>query len=222
MPTREEVEAGHAAYSPLVLRLYDFLVLGLSNHLLWRCPTAEIMNLYDRNVTACHLDIGVGTGYYLDHARWPVPNPSIALLDLNPNSLAAASRRIARFAPRTVQANCLAPLPLAEKFDSVGLCYLFHCLPGPIREKAVVLDHLRPALAPGARVFGATILQGDRPCSRPAQALMDFYNRKGVFSNARDTLDELETALRQRFQDVHIEMRGTVALFEARAAIGVG
>jgi SAM-dependent methyltransferase len=218
MPTLEEIAAGQAVYSPLVLRLYDVLVLGLSNHLLWRCPTAEIMNLYDRNVTARHLDIGVGTGYYLDHARWPVSNPSIALLDLNPNSLAAASHRIARFAPRTVQANCLAPLPLGDKFDSVGLCYLFHCLPGSIPEKAVVLDHLRPALAPGARVFGATILQGDRPRSRAAQALMGFYNRKGVFSNASDRLEDLEIALLQRFIDVRIEVRGVVALFEARAS----
>ncbi len=218
MPTPEAVAAGQAVYSPLVLRLYDLLVLGLANHFLWRCPTAEIMNLYDRNVTARHLDIGVGTGFYLDRARWPVRNPSITLVDLNPNSLDAASRRIARFAPRTVRANCLEPFPLTEKFDSVALCYLLHCLPGPIREKAVVLDHLRPMLAPGACVFGATILQGDLPRSGPAQALMDFYNRKGIF-NACDSLDGLDTALRRRFTDVHVETRGTVALFEARAAL---
>jgi SAM-dependent methyltransferase len=152
------------------------------------------------------------------HACWPVPDPFIALLDLDPNSLAAASRRIARFAPRTVRANCLAPIPLAEKFDSVGLCYLFHCLPGSIPEKAVVLDHLGSVLAPGARVFGATLLQGDVPRSRPAQALLDFYNRMGVSSNARDRLDDLETLLRQRFTDVRVEARGAVALFEARVA----
>ena len=222
MPTTEAIEAGQAVYSPLVLRLYDLLVLGLSNHFLWRCPTAEIVKLYDRNVSARHLDIGVGTGYYLDHARWPVRNPSVTLVDLNPNSLAAASRRIARFAPRPVRANCLEPLPLGEKFDSVSLSYLFHCLPGSIPEKAVVLDHLRLVLAPEARVFGATILQGDVPRSRPAQALMDFYNRKGVFSNASDKLDDLETALWYRFTDVRIEVRGAVALFEARAAVGTG
>lgn len=217
MPTMEEIEAGQEVYSPLVLRLYDLLVLGVSNHFLWRCPTAEIVKLYDRNVTARHLDIGVGTGYYLDRARWPVRNPSITLVDLNPNSLAAASRRIARFTPRPVRADCLEPLPLREKFDSASLCYLFHCLPGALHEKMVAFDHLQRVLAPGARVFGATILQGDVPRSRPALALMDFYNRKGVFSNTRDTLDGLETALRQRFTDVHIEMRGTVALFEAWA-----
>ena len=89
----------------------------------------------------------------------------------------------------------LQPLPAIGPFDSAGLCYLLHCLPGTIPEKAVVFDHIRPLLTPGASVFGATILQGDAPRSRAAQALMDFYNRKGVFSNAGDTLADLREAL---------------------------
>lgn len=217
MATPEEIKAGQAVYSPTVLRLYDWFVLGLSNHLLWQCPTAEIVALHERNLSAHHLDIGVGTGYYLDRAHWPVPKPRITLLDLNPNSLAAAARRIARFEPRPVLANCLEPLPISERFDSASLCYLFHCLPGSIPEKAVVLDHLLPLLAPGARIFGATIVRGDLKPSKPAEALMNFYNRKGVFSNAKDTARDLEAALRQRFSEVRLEMKGTVALFEARA-----
>ena len=81
----------------------------------------------------------------------------------------------------------------------------------------MVFDYIRPLLAPGASIFGATILQGDAPRSRAAQALMDFYNRKGVFSNAQDTLADLHIALEARFADVRIEMTGAVALFEARA-----
>jgi SAM-dependent methyltransferase len=217
MVTVEQVEAGQAAYSPVVLRLYDWMVHGMSNPLLWRCPTVELRRLYDRNVSACHLDIGVGTGYFLDKAKWPVPRPAITLIDLNPNSLAAASSRIRRFAPQTVRANALEPLPAVGAFTSAGLCYLLHCLPGAIPEKAVAFDHLRPLLAPAARVFGATILQGDAPRSRPAQALMNLYNRKGIFSNAKDTADDLEAALRARFSNVRIERRGVVALFEATA-----
>lgn len=211
------VEAGQAVYSPLVLALYDAYVLGFSNHLLWRCPTAEMRALYDRNVSARHLDIGVGTGYYLDRARWPVPNPAITLLDLNSNSLAVAARRISRYAPKSVTADALAPLPDIGPFDSAGLCYLLHCLPGAIPEKAVVFDRIRPSLAPGARVFGATILQGDAPRGRAAQRLMDIYNAKGIFSNRDDRAEDLEAALRARFADVRVALRGAVALFEARA-----
>lgn len=199
----------------MVLRTYDWFVLGLSNHLLWRCPTAELRRLYDRNVSPRHLDIGVGTGYFLDKAKWPVPNPAITLVDLNANSLRAASQRIRRYAPQTVLANALEPLPRLEPFGSAGLCYLLHCIPGTIAEKAVVFDHLQPCLAPGARVFGATIVQGNVPRSRPAQALMNLYNKNGIFSNADDTAEELEAALDKRFSRVKIEVKGTVSLFEA-------
>jgi hypothetical protein len=217
MPPSDAIEAGQAVYSPLVLKVYDWFVLGFSNRLLWRCPSAHLRALYDRNVSARHIDIGVGTGYFLDKAKWPVPDPAITLVDLNPNSLAAAAKRIARHAPRTVAANALAPLPPLGPFESAGLCYLLHCLPGAIEEKAVVFDRLRPALAPGARVFGATILQGDAPRSWAARRLINLYNKKGIFSNARDTRQALDAALKQRFTDVRIEMHGAVALFEARA-----
>jgi hypothetical protein len=101
----ERIEAGQAVYSPMVLRTYDSIVLGLSNRFLWRCPTAELLRLYDRNVSERHLDVGVGTGYFLDKSRWPVAKPAITLLDLNPNCLTMASRRIRRFTPQTVRAN---------------------------------------------------------------------------------------------------------------------
>jgi len=222
MPERASVEAlaGQQVYSPLTLRLYDLWVLGISNHWLWRCPTADLRALYDRNVGARHIDIGVGTGYFLKHAAWPVEQPKITLLDLNTSSLDAASRRIADFHPRTIQANALAPLPEIGTFDSAGLCYLLHCLPGRIADKAVVFDHLKPLLAQGARVFGATILpvaaDGIAPRAA-AQKLMALYNAKGVFSNTEDRLEDLRSALTSRFDDVKIEMKGNVALFEARA-----
>ena len=215
MITSEQIEAGQAVYSPTVLRNYDWIVLGLSNHLLWRCPTAELRRLYDRNVADRHLDVGVGTGYFLDKARWPVAKPAITLVDLNPNCLTAASRRIRRLAPQTIAANVLEPLPRLEPFRSAGLCYLLHCVPGPIAVKAVAFDHVSALLAPGARVFGATIVQGNLRRSRIAQAFMDLYNRKGIFSNVTDTLEDLDAALRRRFRDVRVESRGTVALFEA-------
>jgi SAM-dependent methyltransferase len=234
---RDDVAAGQAVYSPLVLRMYDWFVLGFSNRLLWRCPSSELLRLYDRNVSSRHLDIGVGTGYFLDKAAWPTANPAITLVDLNENSLAFAADRIKRYAPRTVRANALEPLPLslsppqsqpqspspsrpetsagAGAFDSCGMCFLLHCLPGTIAEKAVVFDHVRPFLAPGARVFGATILQGGAPRPRPAQALMNVYNKKGIFSNTSDRLEDLHAALTGRFTSVAVTMRGAVALFEA-------
>ena len=210
--------AGQAVYSPLVLSVYDIVVLGISNRFLWRCPTPGLVDLYNRNLGARHLDIGVGTGYFLDRATWPVAKPEITLLDLNPNSLAAAAHRIARYEPKSVVADVLKPLPPETgpaPFQSVGLSYLFHCLPGSIPEKAVVFDHIRPFLASGSRVFGSTIVQGNVPRSRPAQKLMDVYNSKGIFSNSKDTVEDLEAELRRRFPKVTVNLKGSVAVFEA-------
>ena len=79
-----------------------------------------------------------------------------------------------------------------------------------------MFDHLIAHMAKGAHVFGATIVQGDAPRSGAARRLMVIYNRKGVFCNAQDTLADLETALRQRFDEVDTRLFGCVALFEAR------
>ena len=104
--------------------IYDFAVLGLSNRLIWRCPTPRLVEHYNRHITANHLDVGVGTGYFLDRCRFPSAAPRIALMDLNQNALDYASRRIARYKPKTYVRNVLEPISIeAAAFDSVGINY---------------------------------------------------------------------------------------------------
>ena len=218
-PSDERVMAGQAVYTRRTLRLYDFVVLGFSNRLIWRCPTPGIVEHYNTNVSANHLDVGVGTGYLLDHCRFPASQPRVGLMDMNPGTLAYASERIARYSPQTFEQNVLEPVGHAiEPFDSVGLNYLFHCVPGPIAQKAVAFDHLRPLMNPGCRVFGSTILQGGVRRSWAAKRLMAFYNGKGIFSNTQDTAEGLEQALSARFEDVGLRIVGCVALFSGRLA----
>jgi 2-polyprenyl-3-methyl-5-hydroxy-6-metoxy-1,4-benzoquinol methylase len=214
----EQAEAGQAIYTKHVLGAYDFFVLGISNHFVWRCPTRRLLEQYDARVTATHLDVGVGTGYFLDRCQFPSPAPRIALMDLNRNALDFASRRIARYNPEIYLGNVLEPIPLdAPKFDSVGVNYLLHCLPGSIESKSAVFDHLKALMNPGAVLFGSTLLQGDVPRSWAAKRLMDFYNRKGIFSNERDDVDGLRRALDRRFEAVSVEIVGCAALFSGSA-----
>lgn len=208
--------AGQAVYSPWTLRLYDLYVLGLSCRLAWRCPASALLAHYDAHVSSHHLDVGVGSGYFLDRCRFPVPRPEVVLLDLNEASLGFAARRVARLAPRTCRADVLQPLALVERFDSIGLGFLLHCLPGDMTYKARAIAHLAAVLKPGGVLFGSTILAADVRHNRLGAALVDLYNRKGIFSNRADSAAGLRTALEASFAEVSIAVRGTVALFSAR------
>jgi 2-polyprenyl-3-methyl-5-hydroxy-6-metoxy-1,4-benzoquinol methylase len=213
----EQVEAGQAVYTKRMLNAYDLLVLGLSNSLIWKCPTQRLVEHYNRHVTANHLDVGVGTGYFLDRCKFPLPTPRVALMDLNRNSLDYAAQRIARYKPETYIRNVLEPISIATKFDSVGINYLLHCLPGSIESKSVAFDHLKKLMNPGAVIFGSTLLHGGVARNWLAKRLMDFYNGKGIFSNENDDLDGLKRALGQRFRSVSVEIVGCVAVFSGRA-----
>lgn len=178
-----------------------------------------MLERYDRHVGARHLDLGVGTGWYLDRCTWPVEQPTITLLDLNEHSLSTAAKRLRRYAPQTVRANVLEPLPLGDaRFESASANYLLHCLPGQIESKARTLaGNVHPYLEPGGVLFGSTILGRGVPHTRIGRRLLHVYNRKGIFSNSEDDRDGLERGLTSELKDVEVEVVGAVALFTARA-----
>lgn len=214
--TRLNPEPGQAVYSTLSLRFYDVYVLGLSNRYFWRCPTDQIQQKYNSFVTPRHLEIGVGTGYYLDKLSVHSPFESLCLLDLNENSLDATAKRVQRFNPVKVKANALEPFPLeARSFDSVGINYLIHCLPGKPEEKGVVFDHIREVLTDDGVCFGSTIVQADQ-ASMAASVVMAIYNHKGIFGNHYDTPEAVSAELHRCFDQVNTELVGTVLLFSAR------
>jgi len=172
--------------------------------------------MYDEHVSASHLDIGVGTGYFLDRCRMPA-DPRIVLVDLNENSLEATAKRIARYRPQVEKRDVLEPLDLGdERFDSIGINYLLHCLPGDIHSKATVFDHAAEYLTPGGILFGSTLLHDGVERSFLARRLMGLYNRKQIFSNMQDTLAGLREEFLPRFDDCHIETCGCVAIFCGR------
>ena len=215
--TQEEVLAGQAVYTKEMLGAYDFMILGVSNRFLWKCPTQRLVEHYNKHVTANHLDVGVGTGYFLDNCTFPSATPRVALMDLNQNTLEYASKRIARYKPEMYRRSVLEPIQMdSPQFDSVGLNYLLHCVPGTIESKAIAFDHLKTLMKPKAVVFGSTLLHGGVPRSWFAERVMKAYNKKGIFSNREDHLDGLTKELNKRFKDVSVEVVGCAALFSGR------
>jgi SAM-dependent methyltransferase len=210
--------AGQADYTPAFLAVYDPLVLGVMNRLVWRCPTSEILPLYEACVSGDHLDVGPGTGWYLDRCRLTSSPRAVTLLDVNPDVLAKAAHRLRRFAPGVHPANLLEPIDLPPaSFDSIALTHVLHCLPGTMAEKGDVLGRLGALLRPGGRLFGSTILAGGVPHTPVSRALMRFLNARGVFGNRHDDVAALESTLAERFAHHEVRTVGSVALFTACA-----
>jgi len=210
----EAVRAGQAFYSKRNLRIYDLGVLGLSNSWIWRCPTQQLLNHFNQFVSANHLDIGVGSGFYLDRCRFPSPNPRLALMDLNPQALDYAALRNRRYQPKKYVRNVLEPISWEEeKFDSVSLNYLLHCVPGSIESKAVIFDHVLELMHPGAVCFGSTLLQHGVHRNWAAQRLMGFYNQKGIFANTADSLEGFEREFFSRFKRPTLKTIGCAVVF---------
>jgi ubiquinone/menaquinone biosynthesis C-methylase UbiE len=216
-PTEARIQAAAESYRRPMLATYDMFVLGMMSRFMWRCPRGRMLAHYDRQVGAAHLDIGPGTGWFLDKSRFPVESPSITLLDLNEVVLATAAHRIRRYHPETRVGDAFKPFPLGTaRFDSVGMNFLLHCLPGSMAQKSVVFDHVVPFLRPGARVFGSTVLGNGPHHTGRSGKLLAKLNRSEVFSNLDDRLEDLDGQLRARFTDVETARTGAVCLFSAR------
>jgi ubiquinone/menaquinone biosynthesis C-methylase UbiE len=211
------IHAGQRPFTRTTLAVYDPLVLELTCHWIWRCPTARILAHYRRHLSANHLEVGVGTGFFIDRSVFPVELPRLGLLDLNANCLARTAARVARYAPEVYTGNVLERIDLeAPRFDSLALNYVLHCLPGALPQKSVVFEHLARLLNPGGVIFGATVLSAGVPVSAAARSLMAVCNATGVFSNANDDLSALEAALCRHLREVRIVSCGCVALFCGR------
>ncbi len=217
MVTQEEIQAGQSVYNPFSLSIYDIFVLGISNHLIWKCPTKQILELYNQNITPNHLDVGVGTGYFLDKCHFSSPKIRLGLMDININSLRVTERRISRYTPEVYEHDVYNPIDSKIKcFDSIGINYLLHCLPGNMMSKADVFKNLNRLLNASGKIFGSTILQGGVERGTLAKKLMGIYNTKKIFTNVDDDLETLDKVLRDNYPEHSISVSGCVALFWGR------
>ena len=214
--TPEQVKAGQAPYNKLLLAVYDPYV-QFNYRFLWGCHPHHVLDLYNKHVSANHLDVGVATGTIMDYCTFPTPGPRLALMDLNPNSLHVASKRLARYHPETYLRNVLDPIEIdAPPFDSVGLANLLHCLPGTMKTKRVVFENLRGVLNPEGTLFGCTILNKGVERNPLARLTLCFMNARGHMSNRQDDLEGLKQNLAECFPASSVKVVGCVALFSAR------
>ncbi len=205
---------GQREYSPSFLRIYDPLILGFFTRVVWRCPTPRLVEGYQRHIRHRHLDVGPGTGYFLERARLPEHSP-VTLLDPNAHVLQHASHRLERLDITAVEADVCKPLPLAGPFDSAALAGVIHCLPGPLARKAAAVANVAAVLAPTGVLFGSSILGASGSHTWLSRRALTILNRRGTFDNLGDTREGLDEILRASFDHVELETIGSMAIFAA-------
>jgi SAM-dependent methyltransferase len=207
---------GQAGYNPVLLAIYDPWVMGVMARAVWKLPLPPVVERYRANLRRRHLDVGPGTGYFIDKAEPPV-GTEITLLDPNRHVLRRAGRRLAALRPTTVEADVMKPLPVAGPFDSAALSFVLHCLRGPDDNKAIAIRNIAAVLAPDGVLFGGTILGLDERHTRSARAFLRAANKKGDFDNLGDTAEGLRSNLSASFREVEVETIGSAAVFTATA-----
>ena len=205
---------GQADYNPLLLKLYDPIVIGVLSGLFWRFPGDPLIDLYRTNISERHIDIGPGTGYLIDHSGIPDGTP-ITIVDPNPNVLRHASKRLHRLDVTAVEADVLKPLPVEGPFDSAGLSLVLHCLPGPLTRKSTAIANVAAILVPNGVLFGASVLGRSAEHTWLGRQVLTAFNRRGAFDNLDDSEDGLREILEASFERVEMETFRAIAVFSA-------
>lgn len=203
-------------YTRILLSAYDWMALGLHCRFIWQCSADHILKLYNQHISSNHLDIGVGTGYFLDKCRFPMERPRLALMDINTNSLAMAQKRLKHYSPQIYRCNILKPLHLEiPRFDSIGMTHLLHCLPGNLEAKEIVFQNILLLLNSDGVLFGSTFVYQGIKLNPLARQAFWWTNRLKFMSNKQDSPEALERILNKYFSRSHIELCGCDALFWA-------
>ena len=205
---------GQSGYNPFMLAIYDPWVLGFMSRAVWHLPIPPVVEHYRANLGRRHLDVGPGTGYFIEKAA-PPAGTEITLLDPNPHVLRKASKRLAALHPVIVQADVMKPLPVEGPFDSAAVNFVLHCLRGPDENKAIAIKNIADVLSAEGVLFGGTILGLDAEHTKPARAFLRAANREGGFDNLADTAEGLRQILSESFLQVRVETVGSAAMFAA-------
>lgn len=203
------------------LAFYDLILFGFVSRNAWQCPTAFLDNHYAKHVSSNHLEVGPGTGFLLNRVTLATDNPRMVLMDLSQSCLDKSGKRLKRFTPTLCRQNILEPINhRLDKFDSIAINYVLHCVPGRFKQKGIAFSHLKTLLKEDGVLFGSTVLSVSVNKNLLAKMALKTLNWLGIFANQKDSLDELKASLSECFEQVEIEVRGPTAVFSAKNIIG--
>lgn len=211
-----EVNTGQWLFSHMSHRLYDVGLYRFVSRVFWRCPTERLLDHYVENVSGSHLEVGVGSGYFLRRTLCREHVHRLTLWDLNKTCLIKAAQKLRSFEPELRHHNILEPLDgVACACQSVGMNYALHCIAGSFKENRRLFQTIHNQLAPGGVFFGATLLQTAGGTTLLSRLGMVVLNALGIFHNRQHRLEDLRAVLEELFPDVDIKLVGNATVFRA-------
>ena len=224
--TKQVLHAGARYYGALTLPLYDWAVLHTVVPHAWNCPLQVEQGLYDNSIRGRkkHLDVGVASGYFLQHAKWPNhQSVELTLMDLNPNSSQYAANRLQKTGHfstiHQIVGDAREPFPIKNtNFDSIGMFHLLHCIPGNLKQKRIVLENAARVLEPDdGVVFGANVTPADCPnddLNTLAKLVLAFSHATGALNNQLDSHADMEEILDETFEEYELQRVGCMSLWK--------
>src|SRR6187200_3173552 len=100
---------GQSGYNAAMLAIYDVGVQKFMTKAVWKIPVAEGVDRYRHHIGHRHLDVGPGTGYFIEEA-YPPRDTEITGLDPNPTVLRHVANRLEERHPIIVEADVMKPL----------------------------------------------------------------------------------------------------------------
>lgn len=215
--TNWRIKRSQRFFNTLSLLFYDLLLYGVISKYAWGSSIARLDAHYKKYVRHNHLEVGVGTGFLLNRVEFDSAHPRLALMDLSRECLEKTKHKVARYAPDTYIQNLLEPIQhTIDKFDSIGINSVMHCVPGSFKEKGIAFAHLQPFLTENGVLFGTTVLSDDVHKNVLARPFMWMMNALGVFNNRGDNALDLKVCLEANFRVIEFEVVGVTAFFAVR------
>ena len=210
----KRLELSYAPYTKKwALTFYDWLVTHYSNRFVWKCPAKNMVEQYHMHTGNTHLDIGVGSGYYLLKCGYLAKK--LHLMDLSSLALDVTEKRSKHKDCTKIKHNVFNEFPVqCAKYDSIAMNYLLHCMPGTLsKQKSSAISNAVKCLKDGGVLFGSMILNAEYINGFMGKIINNKYKQMGIFNNMEDTPEDLEKALKKYLTNVNIKRVGNVLLF---------
>ena len=197
------------------LQYYDRYVNEINCKYIWKCPSNIIFNNYRNNCSKYHVEIGPGTGYYLKNIGLSSKIKELTLIDINNQILNYSKNNLkSEYSNINVLNYNIFNEKIPEKinFNSVGINYVLHCIPGSLQKK---VDTLIKNLGNNDyKLFASSIICDPLHMNILAEYELIMLNSLGIFNNNNDTYEELQEYLENSKLDYKLYREGYAAIID--------